>query len=135
MPEVPATTDADSEEPALTGSDEGDCTSLAETVSADYCQTTCAHTPNSDACWEICECHGRKKTHDSPWLPGLGRESDAGPPSVLGDVDTATVQSEAAADAAKKDLRDAASTAAKNREEALAWTPPEKARRRTNVKP
>ena len=70
-----------------------------------------------------------------PATTDAGRESDAGPPSVLGDVDTATVQSEAAADAAKKDLRDAASTAAKNREEALAWTPPEKARRRTNVKP
>lgn len=70
-----------------------------------------------------------------PAVPEVPATTDAGPPSVLGDVDTATVQSEAAADAAKKDLRNAASTAAKNREEALAWTPPEKARRRTNVKP
>ena len=74
VPEDPATIDADSEEPAPPGSD-GDCTSLAETVSADYCQTTCAPTPNSDTCWEICECPGRKKTHDSPTASPLPVDS------------------------------------------------------------
>ena len=48
----------------------GKCNSLADTVSADWCEGSCAPTPNADECWDTCNCPGRKKTKpEGPAVP------------------------------------------------------------------